>query len=105
MQQQLVQLARLHDALASEWVRRCERKHAPGWWTRNGIWNDAFEVICERSDDPLRPDTKMQSRLTEQVSGLLADPDYDIPGRGTIASAPLLAGGVGEQVADNVLMD
>jgi hypothetical protein len=49
--QQLAQLAGLHDALTREWVKRCEREHAPISWTRNAIWSDAFEVICERSDE------------------------------------------------------
>jgi hypothetical protein len=92
MQQQLVQLARLHDALASERVRRCEREQAPSWWTRNAIWNDALDVICARSDDPLRPDTKMQSRLAEQINELLAEPDHVIPYSRTMAPAPLLTG-------------
>jgi hypothetical protein len=52
MQQQLAQLAGLHDAWrASGWVKRCEREHAPISWTRNAIWSDAFEVLCERSDE------------------------------------------------------
>jgi hypothetical protein len=78
MQEQLIWLAGLHEALTGEWVRRCERERAPSWWTRRAIWKDAFEVICERSDDPVRSDTKMQSRLAERVNELLAEPYHAI---------------------------
>lgn len=79
LQQQVVRLAHLHDALTGEWIARSERAGARSWWSRNSIWNDAFEAICSRTEDPLRPDTTMQSRLMEQVTELIAEPEYAMP--------------------------
>jgi Radical SAM superfamily/B12 binding domain len=92
MQEQIAQMAQLHDALTNVWVRRSESEHPASWWTRNAIWHDALDIICERADDPLRPDTKMQSRLVEHIDKLLAEPDGVVPSsRKKMPHEPLLA--------------